>query len=197
MRSLETVPRLQDWLRTALEKQQLVVEHLRQLLAPRDHPGWHFEVATQVSLGAPPAVSRYPLNLTVQVTATGEVAVQGRLEDSFDQSKLVDEILQHLRKMLNVHRGNVPLSPLYGMPDFNELAAQFPDAIVELQRAIQTSIALFEPRLAKARVRHVPDDDDRFNLRFEITAYLVPGMTQPALRFESVLDTSGHISFRR
>jgi type VI secretion system protein len=113
-----------------------------------------------------------------------------------DPERAAESVLQHLRKMLNVHQGNVPTLPAYGMPDFNDLTAQFPEAIAEIQRALKTSIEQYEPRLRRVRIRHVPDEENPLTLRFEITAQLVTGGGAASMRFETFLDPSGMVSIR-
>jgi type VI secretion system protein len=121
---------------------------------------------------------------------------QGRRSLHVNREQVVDSVLKHLRKMLNVRQGSAPALPLYGMPDFNDLAGRFPEAIVEIQRAIKVSIERYEPRLKKVRIKHLPDDEDRLQLRFEITAQLVAGKDNSAIWFETSLDTVGHVTIR-
>jgi type VI secretion system protein len=85
---------------------------------------------------------------------------------------------------------------MYGMPDFNDMASRFPEAVVEIQRALKTSIEQYEPRLKRVRIKHLPDAADPLHLRFEITAQLVTGEDDAAIWFETALDTSGQISIR-
>ena len=125
--------------------------------------------------------------------AGGTVQGEGRrLRVNSDRE--AQSVLEHLQRMLNVRQGNAPALPRYGMPDFNDLATRFPEAIVELQRAIKTSIEYYEPRLRKVRIQHVPEDDDPLSVRFEITAQLITGEDDPAVRFETAVDTSGRVS---
>lgn len=130
-------------------------------------------------------------SLLERLDRAGE-AVRRTLRVNTDQE--ADSVLRHLQKMLNVRQGSAPALPLYGMPDFNDLAARFPEAVVEIQRAIKLSIEHYEPRLRKVRISHLPEDDDPLNVRFEITAQLVTGDSDPAIRFETSVDTSGRIS---
>lgn len=113
-----------------------------------------------------------------------------------DQEEMVNSVIEHLQKMLNVRQGGVAALPSYGLPDFNDLAFRFPDAIFELQRSIKRSIELYEPRLARVRIRHVPDDENPIDLRFEITAQLIAGEDKPSVWFETSLDTTGRVSIR-
>lgn len=110
--------------------------------------------------------------------------------------KMADSILQHLQQMLNVHQGSVTALPTYGLPDFNDLVVQFPEAILEIQKAIKNSIEQYEPRLKKVRIKYIPDEENPINLRFEITAQLVTDEGDASLWFETFLDTAGRISVR-
>ena len=110
--------------------------------------------------------------------------------------QMLESVMMHLQKMLNVRQGNVPALPAYGLPDFNDLASRFPNAINELQRAIKTSIEQYEPRLKRVRIRHVPDEENPLNLRFEITAQLVAGEDKAPIWFETSLNTAGRVSIR-
>lgn len=107
-----------------------------------------------------------------------------------------DSVLQHLRKMLNVHQGSVPTLPMYGMPDFNDMASRFPEAIQEIRQVLKTTIEQYEPRLKRVRIDHLSDTADPLHLRFEITAQLVTGEGDSAIWFETALDTSGRMSIR-
>lgn len=109
---------------------------------------------------------------------------------------VADSVLGHLRKMLNVRQGSVPTLPDYGMPDFNDLLVELPEAIVEIQRALRICIEQYEPRLKRVRIKHLPDQENPLNLRFEITAQLVTGEGNAAMQFETSLDTSGRVSIR-
>jgi type VI secretion system protein len=109
----------------------------------------------------------------------------------------VDSVLGHLRRMFNVRQGSVPAAPTYGLPDFNDLVFQFPDAIVQIQRAIRICIEQYEPRLHNVRVHYVEDKDDPLHLRFEIRAELVVETERAPVYFETALDASGRASVRR
>lgn len=109
---------------------------------------------------------------------------------------VADSVFQHLRKMLNVHQGSVPTLPLYGMPDFNDLASRFPEAIQEIKQVLKTTIEQYEPRLKRVRIDHSSDAADPLHLRFEITAQLMVGEGGSAIWFETALDTSGRVSIR-
>jgi type VI secretion system protein len=98
--------------------------------------------------------------------------------------------------MLNTRQGSVPAQPDYGLPDFNDLAVTFPDAIFELRRIIKQSIELYEPRLSRVKVEHVKDEENPLALRYEITAQLNLDNENASVWFETTLDSQGRVKVR-
>lgn len=113
-----------------------------------------------------------------------------------NEDKLVDSVLEHLRKMLNVRHGSVPALPDYGLPDFNDLAMRFPDAILELRKAIKTCIEKYEPRLCKVKVDYIHDPEAPLHLHYDITAQLVVDGAKGNVWFQTTLDSAGKASIR-
>ena len=101
---------------------------------------------------------------TLAGTAASSVAV--------DASALLEDVLGHLRELFNVRQGSVPIRPDYGMPDFNDVVHEFPDAIDVLRAEITRQITKFEPRLKDVAVRHVPAANRPLGLVFRVTATL-------------------------
>lgn len=77
-----------------------------------------------------------------------------------------DAIIDHLDVLLNATRGQSTSAPLFGLPDFVDLAYAPAEA---LERAIERGITEFEPRLEGVVVKRIPDNDI-LDLKFEITA---------------------------
>jgi type VI secretion system protein len=98
--------------------------------------------------------------------------------------------------MLNVRQGSVSTLPDFGMPDLNDLFAQYPDPVHALRRIIKELIENYEPRLKRVMVSYVPDEDNPLNLRFDITAYLEVDDKDAPLRFETVVGMSGRTQVR-
>lgn len=111
-------------------------------------------------------------------------------------NKAADSVLNHLRHMLNTRQGSSPTVPEFGLPDFNDIAANFPDAIFELRRVIKTSLEQFEPRLARVKVDYVKDEENPLNLRYEITAQMNLGDESSNVWFETTLDSAGRVKVR-
>jgi type VI secretion system protein len=111
-------------------------------------------------------------------------------------NRAADSVLTHLRNMLNTRQGSALTVPDYGLPDFNDLAVTFPDAIFELRRVIKQCIEQYEPRLSRVKVEHVKDEENPLSLRYEITAQLNLGDENASVWFETTLDAQGRARIR-
>jgi type VI secretion system protein len=111
-----------------------------------------------------------------------------------DTGRVIDSVLDHLTRILNTRRGNVPIADDYGIPDYTEFAQNFPDSLRDLERTIEQTIIHYEPRLKAVRVRFVHQDNDGFSVGFEISAKLA---SNTSVLFQSQLDTDGKIRIKR
>jgi type VI secretion system protein len=114
-----------------------------------------------------------------------------------DPSKVIDSVLDHLTRIFNTRRGNVPIADDYGIPDYTEFLNSFPDSLRDFERAIKQTIIQYEPRLRAVRVSFIPQDKDIFTVKFQISAKLVSTTDNSSILFESHLDTGGKISIKR
>ncbi len=113
-----------------------------------------------------------------------------------DPGKLSESVLMHLRNMFNVRRGSVMTIDDYGMPDFNDMVNDFPNAIKVIRTIIRDSIRKYEPRLKQVSVSHVKVDDKPLDLFFQVKAELqLEGQKVPIL-FETVVGDSGSVKIR-
>jgi type VI secretion system protein len=115
---------------------------------------------------------------------------------SADRAAAVASVLANLGDVLNSRAGCAETRPDLGVPDFNDLVGQFPDAIHIIARAVKAQIERFEPRLNAVSVRHVEDPDNPLNLVFEIHAALRLGEESSRLTFETVLGDDGFLKVR-
>ncbi|HEB50669.1 MAG TPA: type VI secretion system baseplate subunit TssE [Desulfobulbus sp.] len=113
-----------------------------------------------------------------------------------EPKQVVDSILAHLHHILNTRRGNVVIAEDYGVPDFTEFLSHYPDSLREFERAIRQTISRYEPRLGAVRVSFVPREDDRFVVRFQISARLAVDSSREPVLFESILDSDGKIRLK-
>jgi len=100
--------------------------------------------------------------------------------------RIIDSILQHLQRVLNTKRGNVPISETFGIPDYSELLHAYPDSLKEFERAVRQTIQQYEPRLKAVRVNFLPREENSLVLRFEILARLAGEDENLPVRFESI-----------
>jgi type VI secretion system protein len=114
-----------------------------------------------------------------------------------DGDAIAESVLTHLHRLLNTRRGSALSAPEYGVPEFSELVHSFPDAIVDLQRAIKGCIERYEPRLLEVVVTHVPTPDNLLMLRFQITARLQHDGRKQPVWFETTIDSAGKATVKR
>lgn len=120
----------------------------------------------------------------------------GEYKLKINVNKAADSVLAHLRNMLNTRQGSVPTLPDYGLPDFNDIAVNFPDAIFELRRIIKQCIESYEPRLSRVKVDYAKDEENPLSMRYEITAQLNLGDENANVWFETTLDSAGRVKVR-
>ena len=111
---------------------------------------------------------------------------------NIDHHSLVESVKSNLQQMLNVREGSVSSLPDYGMPDFNDLIYEFPDAIYQLQVAIRRFLLRYEPRIEDVLVSYVPDSTQPLQLRYRVDVSLkYAPMDVSAFQFETVITGSG------
>lgn len=110
-----------------------------------------------------------------------------------NQQALMESIHVNLKQMLNVREGSVSALPDYGMPDFNDLVYEFPDAIYQLQLAIKTFLLKYEPRIDDVLVSYVPDSSQPLQLKYRVSVHIKSkGDSQDnTFEFETVITGSG------
>ena len=129
-----------------------------------------------------------------------EVSLLGRLErhresqsytTELDIDNLLDNISNNVQNMLNVRVGSVVALDDYGMPDFNDVVKEFPDAITRIRRAITGYINKYEPRLRSVQVHHLHDPHQPLLLKFTISAELNLPQHHSRVNFNTVLTGNG------
>jgi len=115
-----------------------------------------------------------------------------------DSRKLVDSVLDHLQKILNTKKGNVPIAEDYGIPDFTDLIRASPETLKDVEkgiipetfkdfeRSIKNMIQKYEPRLKSVRLTFTPQEEDPISLHFNISARLIMYNKNVPIIFEAV-----------
>jgi type VI secretion system protein len=115
---------------------------------------------------------------------------------SINVDKVSDSVILHLRNMFNVRQGSVMTLDDYGMPDFNDIVADFPNAIKVVRGVIKESIRKYEPRLSGIVVNHVEDPNHPLDLLFRVKAELLLDDEIVPIMFETVVGDSGSVKVR-
>ena len=109
----------------------------------------------------------------------------------FDWNAMLDSVIGNVQNMLNTRLGSVKGLEEYGMPDFNDVVNQFPDAISRIRFAIRDFLETYEPRLHQVYVHYLPDPDQPLLMKFAVEATLRHQNQQSKVTFDTVLTGSG------
>lgn len=100
----------------------------------------------------------------------------GRLVESVNpRAHREYSIVANLDRLLNTRREALSHLEDYGLPDISEVYRDMPESLVQLKRAIETSVETFEPRLRRVHVEHQPTDRYEMQLVFLLTAETLDG----------------------
>jgi type VI secretion system protein len=93
---------------------------------------------------------------------------------SEDQQRVIS-IIDNLNRLFNTRRGSISYLPDYGLPDITEVYRDLPYSIDGLRRAIKETVAKYEPRLHRVRVKHQESDPYSMRLVFILSAEIQRG----------------------
>lgn len=110
-----------------------------------------------------------------------------------DEGKAMDSVLENLQKIFNTRRDTAAGAMDYGLPDFNDLIWEFPDVILEIKKAILDNIVKYEPRLNNVRIKHIKDEENPLDLKFQIAGQLQTGRGRKGVKFTTIMGESGRI----
>lgn len=116
---------------------------------------------------------------------------------SYPPDTRLASVILHLQKLLNARQGTTLMDAGYGMPDFTDLTAQFPDSVRDMERSISETIEKYEPRLSSVKVDFLFQDDRNLSLLFQIKAFLESGDERLPVQLESLVDTGGKLEIKR
>ncbi len=119
-----------------------------------------------------------------------------RYTTSVNLDRLLANISQNVQEMLNLRLGNVQALDDYGMPDFNDLVKEFPDAITHIKAAIIRFVDKYEPRLTDITVTHIHDPDQPLYLKFSIAGKIKLEHKESKVSFNTVLTGAGQATVR-
>ncbi|MGB3619757.1 type VI secretion system baseplate subunit TssE [Ketobacter sp. MCCC 1A13808] len=115
---------------------------------------------------------------------------------TFNWNAYLESVTTNVQNMLNVRQGSVKALPEFGMPDFNDIVAQFPDAVTHIRFAIQQFLEQYEPRLEGVSVYYIPDADNPLTMKYGIEGTLRYGELRSRVAFDTVLTGTGQATVR-
>ncbi|MGH7916513.1 MAG: type VI secretion system baseplate subunit TssE [Candidatus Binataceae bacterium] len=122
----------------------------------------------------------------------------GALTSASRAEVVVESILNHLQRVLNTRQGSAPIDPLYGVPDFTNLAGAFVSSSTrEVEADILRVIEHYEPRLAEVSLKLVPDEKDPLALRFELLGSINVDDRKIAVHLATVVNPNGRVEIDR
>ncbi|RMF15017.1 MAG: type VI secretion system baseplate subunit TssE [Gammaproteobacteria bacterium] len=113
------------------------------------------------------------------------------------EEDMARSVMTHVGRMLQIRAGSVPGLPDFGVPDFNDLVFEFPDAIYRIGRSIRSFLLAYEHRLDHVEVVYTPDPDQPLQLKFRIDARLRPHLGGQPLAFFTVMTSNGRAFLER
>jgi type VI secretion system protein len=110
---------------------------------------------------------------------------------SEDRHRIVESLMRHLQKLLNTRQGQALIQPEYGLPDITDCVEGATEALDRVRKAIKSSIEMFEPRLQRVRITHVPIGHD-LNLHFGISGQIVVDRERIPINFSTTVTPAGN-----
>jgi type VI secretion system protein len=108
---------------------------------------------------------------------------------------LVNSVMSHLSRLLNTRQGSVQIDPLFGVPDFTNLAGTTAmGSTREIEEEIRRMVLRYEPRIKSPRVTLNREETDVLAIRFALEGALeVDDRTIP-LRISTTVGANGRVS---
>jgi len=107
---------------------------------------------------------------------------------------LVRSVMEHLVRLLNTRRGSVPIDPLFGVPDFTNIAGGMAvGSTRDIEDEICRMVARYEPRLKSPKVALDRDGTDVLSIRFTLEGTLDIDDRDIPLRIATTVASSGKV----
>jgi type VI secretion system protein len=108
---------------------------------------------------------------------------------------LVTSVMSHLRRLLNTRQGSVQIDPLFGVPDFTNLAGTTAmGSTREIEDEIRRTVLRYEPRIKSPRVTLNREETDVLAIRFSLEGALEVDDREIPLRISTTVGANGRVS---
>lgn len=120
-------------------------------------------------------------------------SARGRSLRGASDGEVLESVITHLRKMLNVRQGSVVIAEDYGGADISYLPSNFSSPETRIyEDQMASMIEKYEPRLSGVHVRFFDESTETSpNITFEVSAHLGPS---PFYYSSSIDLLSGQLS---
>ncbi len=107
---------------------------------------------------------------------------------------LVRSVMDHLARLLNTRRGSVMIDPLFGVPDFTNLAGGIAGGSTrDIEEEIRRMVARYEPRLKSPKIGLDQAGSDVLSIRFTLDGVLEVNDRDIPLSIATTIAASGKI----
>lgn len=111
---------------------------------------------------------------------------------------MVESIVRHLQRILNTRQGSVPIDPMFGVPDFTNLASAYTSSLNDqIERDIRSLVDRYEPRLKNVTLKMLEERPDALSLSFELTGSVVIDDRMVPVRMSTSIGSQGRIRISR
>lgn len=108
---------------------------------------------------------------------------------------LVRSVTDHLRRLLNTRQGSVQLDPLFGVPDFTNIAGGLnAGSTADIEEEIRRMVLKYEPRIKSPRVRVSQESSDLLSIRFGLEGMLEVDDRDVPLQLSTTVGSSGKVN---
>ncbi len=108
-----------------------------------------------------------------------------------DVDAIMESVRMHLVRLLNARHGMSECVPDYGLPAMADLSVDVGNYVQIVQDAIQNTIDQYEPRLRRARVTQVIDEDEQRSVSFRVDAVLGAGGREHRVWYQTSMSGDG------
>jgi len=108
---------------------------------------------------------------------------------------LVRSVMDHLTRLLNTRQGSVQIDPLFGVPDFTNLAGGMAAGSTrEIEEEIRRMVLRYEPRIKSPKVTLNRELTDVLSIRFALEGSLEVDNREIPLQISTIVGASGKVN---
>lgn len=108
---------------------------------------------------------------------------------------LVRSVMDHLARLLNTRQGSVQIDPLFGVPDFTNLAGGMAAGSTrEIEEEIRRMVLKYEPRIKSPKVKLNREETDVLSIRFALEGTLEVDNRDIPLQISTTVGSNGRVN---